>query len=81
MQREVNREVRKLKEQLAHLNVEVATLNLNKIRCKAPHTQELIQTRIDGLIERAGELASEIDAKLTEIERAKTETEAVISEY
>jgi len=56
----------------------VATLNLNKIRCRAPHTQSLIQSRIDAMMAEAGELAKHIDAKLTEVEMAQSEVESVI---
>jgi len=80
MQREVRREVRQLSEELARLNIEVATLNLNKIRCRAPHTQSLIQSRIDAMMAEAGELAKRIDAKLTEVEMAQSEVEAVVGE-
>jgi len=78
MQREVRREVRQLSEELARLNIEVATLNLNKIRCRAPHTQSLIQSRIDAMMAQAGELAERIDARLTEVEMAQSEVESVI---
>lgn len=79
-QREVTREVRKLSEQVAIMHAEAAQLNVNKIRCRAPHTQLLIQARIDDILTQADELAKIIDVKLTEIERAKDEVGAVIGE-
>jgi len=80
MQTEVTREVRKLSEQVAIMHAEAAQLNVNKIRCRAPHTQLLIQARIDDILTRADELAKVIDVKLTEIERAKSEVQAVAGE-
>ena len=80
MTTQLQREIRKLTEQQAELNVSVAILALNKARCKAPHTQALIQTRIDAIITQVDEIAQEVDAKLTQIKTAETEVKAIVSE-
>lgn len=80
MQTEVTREVRKLSEQVAVMHVEVAQLNVNKIRCKNPITQLHIQARIDEILSQADELARAIDEKLTQFEKAKSEVGAVVGE-
>lgn len=80
MTTQLRREIRKLTEQQAELNVNIAELSLNKIRCKAPHTQALIQTRIDAIITQVDEIAQEVDAKLTQIKVAEREVSEVIGE-
>lgn len=80
MTTQLRREIRKLTEQQAQLNVNIAELNLNKVRCKAPHTQALIQTRIDAIITQVDDLAQEIDAKLTQIKNAEREVSEVVGE-
>lgn len=80
MTTQLRREIRKLTEQQAELNVNIAELTLNKIRCKAPHTQELIQTRIDAIITQVNEIAQEVDAKLTQIKNAEREVNEVVGE-
>lgn len=80
MTTELKREVRKLHEQAAEIHVQAAQLNVNKIRCKAPHTQALIQSRIDGLLTQAADITRDIDAKLTQIETAGREVKAVVGE-
>lgn len=80
MTTQLRREIRKLSEQQAQLNVNIAELTLNKIRCKAPHTQALIQTRIDAIITQVEDLAQEIDAKLTQIKNAEREVSEVVGE-
>ena len=80
MTTQLRREIRKLTEQQAQLNVSAAELTLNKIRCKAPHTQALIQTRIDAIITQVDEIAQEVDAKLTQIKNAEREVGEVIGE-
>lgn len=80
MQTEALRDIRKLKEEYAAIYIEIAQLKYNKIRCKAPHTQLHIQTKIDELVARTAELTKVIDAKLTEIQQAETEVKAVVSE-
>ncbi|ASN68050.1 hypothetical protein 8F11_15 [uncultured Caudovirales phage] len=80
MTTQLRREIRKLTEQQAQLNINAAELTLNKIRCKAPHTQALIQTRIDAIITQVEEIAQEVDAKLTQIKNAEREVSEVVGE-
>lgn len=80
MTTQLRREIRKLTEQQAQLNVSIAELTLNKIRCKAPHTQALIQNRIDAIITQVNEIAQEVDAKLTQIKNAEREVSEVVGE-
>lgn len=77
---QLKREANRLVEQQAELNVRIAELALNKARCKAPHTRDLIQSRIDEVTGHVTALAKEIDAKLTEIQRAESEVKAVVGE-
>lgn len=80
MTTQLRREIRKLTEQQAELNVNIAEMNLKKIRCKAPHTQALIQTRIDAIITQVEHLSQEVDAKLTQIKNAEREVSEVVGE-
>lgn len=80
MTTQYRREIRKLSEQQALLNVQVAEMALNQLRCKAPHTKELIQSRIDEAKARIAELAHEIDGKLTQLQAANDEVKAVVGE-
>lgn len=48
-QRKYTAEYRALSLEQAELSVEIAQANVKKVRCKAPHTQALIQERIDAL--------------------------------
>ena len=80
MTTQYRREIRKLSEQQAQLGVQVAELTLNKIRCYHPGTQALIQSRIDEAKARIAELANEIDGKLTQLQNAEQEVQAVIGE-
>lgn len=78
MTTQLRREIRKLTEQQAELNVSIAELTLNKIRCKNPFTQALIQSRIDAIITQVEEIAQEVDAKLTQIKVAEREVSEVV---
>lgn len=80
MTTQYRREIRKLSEQQAQLGVQVAELTLNKIRCYHPGTQALIQSRIDEARARIAELANEIDGKLTQLQNAEQEVQAVVGE-
>lgn len=80
MRTEATREINRLKERHAAVYIDISQLKYNLVRCKAPHTKALIQTRIDGLLATTKELALEIDAKLTQIEVAETEVRAVVGE-
>lgn len=80
MTTQLRREIRKLTEQQAQLNVSIAELTLNKVRCKNPLTQSLIQSRIDAIITQVESLAQEVDVKLTQIKVAEREVSEVIGE-
>lgn len=80
MKTQLTREVRRLTEQHAELSVRAAELALNKARCKAPHTQKLIQSRIEEFTTHINHLALEIDEKLTQIKTAESEVKAVTGE-
>ena len=78
MTTQYQREIRKMTEQKAQLGVLVAELTLNHVRCDAPHTKALIQSRIDEAKSQIEALANDIDAKLTQISEAEKEVKAVI---
>jgi len=80
MTTQYKREIRKLHEQQAVINVRIAELSLNKIRCYHPPTKALIQSRIDEYLTQINELAREIDGKMAQIEKAETEVKAVVGE-
>lgn len=80
MTTQYQREIRKLTEQKAELGVLVAELTLNHVRCDAPHTKQLIQSRIAEAKSQITQLANDIDAKLTQISEAEREVKAVVGE-
>lgn len=80
MTTQYKREIRKMTEQKAQLGVLVAELTLNHVRCDAPHTKALIQSRIDEAKSQIEALASDIDAKLTQLQAAESEVKAVVGE-
>ena len=80
MTTQYQREIRKMTEQKAELGVLVAELTLNHVRCDAPHTKQLIQSRIDEAKSQITQLANDIDAKLTQISEAEREVKAVVGE-
>lgn len=80
MTTQYRREIRKMTEQKAELGVLVAELTLNHVRCDAPHTKKLIQSRIDDAKSQITKLAGEIDAKLTQLQEAENEVKAVVGE-
>lgn len=71
-------EYRKLKIEQAELGVEIAQATVNKIRCKAPHTQALIQARIDAAQTYYDVVGSKIERVQAEYSRMKTEAQAFI---
>lgn len=73
-------EYRKLKIEQAELGVEIAQATVNKIRCKAPHTQELIQVRIDAAQEYYAVVGAKIEQVQAEYSRMKTEAQAFLGE-
>ena len=80
MTTQYQREIRKMTEQKAQLGVLVAELTLNHVRCDAPHTKALIQSRIDEAKSQIEALANDIDAKLTQLQAAESEVKAVVGE-
>jgi len=80
MTTQYQREIRKMAEQKAQLGVIVAELTLNHVRCDAPHTKELIQSRIAEAKSQIESLANDIDAKLTQLQAAESEVKAVVGE-
>lgn len=80
MSTQYQREIRKMTEQKAELGVLVAELTLNHVRCNAPHTKMLIQSRIDETTAQITKLAEEIDVKLTKLQQAEKEVKAVVGE-
>lgn len=71
-------EYRKLQIEQAELGVEIAQAHVNKARCKAPHTQALIQARIDATQEYYDAVQAKIDGLQTEYSRTKTEAQAFL---
>ena len=74
------REIRKLTERRAELNVLVAELDLNFIRCDAPHNKKLIQSRIKDAQAQIDVLAREIDEKTAELQRVVAEVASIVGE-
>lgn len=72
--REFTSEIRKLKIEQAEIGVEIAQAQVNKARCRAPHTQALIQQRIKSMETYYNAVSTKI-TKLTE-EYEKTTAEA-----
>ena len=73
-------EIRKLKIEQAELGVEIAQATVNKVRCLAPHTQELIQQRIDAMQTYYDVVGTKIAQESAEYIRVKTEAQAFIGE-
>lgn len=80
MRTEVTREINKMKEEYAATGVKIAELKWKQVRCKAPHTKALIQSRIDELVAVTRQITTEIDAKLTQMDAAEAEVKAVVGE-
>lgn len=72
--REFTTEIRKLKIEQAEIGVEIAQAHVNKAKCRAPHTQDLIQQRIKAMETYYNAVSAKI-TKLTE-EYEKTTVEA-----
>lgn len=80
MRTEVTREINRMKEEYAATGVKIAELKWKQVRCKAPHTKALIQSRIDELVAVTRQITTEIDAKLTQMDAAEAEVKAVVGE-
>ena len=78
MSTQTQREIRRLSEQQAELGVVLAQLTLNQVRCDAPHTKALLQSRINELKAQVEAIATEINVKSTQIEAASKEVQAVV---
>lgn len=72
-------ELRKLQIEQAELGVEIAQAIVNKARCKAPHTQALIQERIDAMQTYYDVVGAKIAKEQSEYNRVRTEAQAFIS--
>src|SRR5690606_21560516 len=66
--------------QLADINLEIAELFRNKVRCNHPDTQELIQTKIDALSDESRRIASEMQAHEREYNAIEDEANTYLSE-
>ena len=73
-------ELRKLKIEQAELGVEIAQATVNKVRCLAPHTQELIQQRIDASQAYYDVVGTKIERVQAEYKRTKTEAQAFLGD-
>lgn len=71
-------EYRKLQIEQAELGVEIAQAIVNKARCKAPHTQALIQARIDATQEYYDAVQAKIERVQAEYSRTRTEAQVFI---
>lgn len=71
-------EIRKLKIEQAELGVEIAKATVNKVRCMAPHTQALIQERIDASQAYYDVVGAKIAKESAEYNRVKTEAQEFI---
>lgn len=73
-------ELRKLQIEQAELGVEIARASVNKARCMAPHTQALIQERIDAMQTYYDVVGAKIAKESAEYSRVKSEAQAFIGE-
>lgn len=71
-------ELRKLKIEQAELGVEIAQATVNKVRCMAPHTQALIQEKIDAMQTYYDVVGAKIAQESAEYSRIKTEAQQFI---
>lgn len=69
---------RHLSEQLALKQIELGRLSLNKVRCKHPGTQAIIQRNIDEITAEFNDIAAKIAKEQAEYNRVKTEAQAFI---
>lgn len=76
--RRFTKEFRALAEQQALVQLEIAQLTLNKVRCKAPHTRDKIQENIDMYLEKFDHLGTQLTVITNEFERIKAEANEVL---
>lgn len=72
------RQSRKYALQIADLNLEAAQLERNKVRCKHPDTQALIQRNIDATLAEVQTLQTALDEMTAEHERLASEARTYI---
>lgn len=77
-QRKYTAEYRALSLEQAELAVEIAQANVKKVRCKAPHTQALIQERIDSLQAYHQAIETKLNAIKAEHDRMTAEAMAFV---
>lgn len=73
--RQFTREFRSLSESQALIQIEIAELTLNKVRCRAPLTQLKIEEKISILLDSFDELGKSISRITTDFEKIKVEAE------
>lgn len=66
--------------QLADVNLEIAELFRNKVRCNHPGTQETIQAQIDALVDESKRIAGEMQAQEREYNAIEDEANTYLSE-
>lgn len=71
---------RALSEQHALLQIEFGKLNLNKVRCKHPATQAIIQRKIGAITTQMETLASDIERTESEYKALRAEAAALIGQ-
>jgi len=76
--RHFTQETRKLKIEQAELGVEIAKATVNKARCKAPHTQALIQERIDAMQTYSNVIGARLHELQAEYSRKKSEASELL---
>lgn len=76
--RSFTKEFRKLAEQQALLQIEIGRLTLNKVRCKHPATQAIIQRNIDAVLMEFDVVGTKIAKESADYSRVKAEAQAFI---
>lgn len=71
---------RTLSEQHALLQIEIGKLTLNKVRCKHPGTQAIIQRKIGAITTQMETLASDIERTESEYKALRAEAAALIGQ-
>lgn len=71
---------RTLSEQHALLQIEIGKLTLNKVRCKHPGTQAIIQRKIGAITTQMESLASDIERTESEYKALRAEAAALIGQ-
>ncbi|QIG62570.1 hypothetical protein [Sporosarcina phage Lietuvens] len=74
------RQHRKYALLIADLNIEVAELERNKLRCKHPDTQTIIQRNIDATLAEVDALQAQLDEMTAEHERLAAEAKTYLGD-